>query len=61
MSARIETGDFIALLKGASTVRGQCMGWKIDSNGDVEKVYIDGFDLSFWISPGDWQLIQEEN
>lgn len=53
-------GDVIHLAKekeGRMTmVTGQCSGLVLDDRGDLERVYIHGLDVAFWLNQG-WKFI----
>lgn len=53
-------GDVIHLAKekeGRMTmVTGQCSGLVLDDRGDLERVYIHGLDVAFWLDQG-WKFI----
>ncbi len=55
---RIEVGDFITLIKGATVVTGQCMGYKVDRDGLAVELWIDGFYGGFELGTEDreWRL-----
>ena len=55
----LETGDYVTLHKRTATVRSQVMGWRIDSSGDIEEIFLDGFYTGFEIGEDYW-LIQED-
>lgn len=59
---RIEIGDFIELAKGETSVRGQCMGFKVDKEGMAKELWIDGFYTAFELGETEyeWRLIDGE-
>jgi len=55
---KIEVGDFITLHKGTTQVTGQCMGFKVDKEGMVTELWIDGFYVSFELGENEheWRI-----
>jgi len=54
--ASITIGDFIILVRGTTTVEGQCMGIRVDGESQVEEVWIDGFYSGFEITEDRWKI-----
>lgn len=40
---QIIVGDYITLVMGTTELRGQCVGFRIDQDGELSQVFIDGF------------------
>lgn len=56
-------GDFCSVVKGATVVTGQLMGYRIADNGEIKELFIDGFYSAFEIGNTDlhWAVLNEEN
>jgi len=57
---RIEVGDYIVLIKGETSVRGQCMGFKVDKEGNATELWIDGFYLGFELGEKEYEWRLED-
>lgn len=55
-------GDFASVVKGATVVTGQLMGYRIGDDGQIRELFIDGFYSAFEIGNTDlhWQVLEEE-
>lgn len=54
--AKIEVGDFILLVRGTTSVEGQCMGFRVNQDQEVEEIWIDGFYTGFELGEDYWKL-----
>jgi len=54
-------GDFCSVVKGATVVTGQLMGYRIGDDGEMKELFIDGFYSAFEIGPTDlhWAVLDE--
>lgn len=52
----ITIGDFIILVRGTTTVEGQCMGLRVDGDSQIEEIWIDGFYTGFEITEDRWKI-----
>jgi len=55
----IQAGDFITLQRGTTTVSGQCMGFKVNQEGEAKELWIDGFYTAFELGEEDneWRVL----
>jgi len=56
-------GDFCSVVKGATVVTGQLMGYRIGDDGEIKELFIDGFYSAFEIGQTDlhWAVLEEGN
>ena len=55
----IEIGDYIRIQKGTTNVRGQLMGWRVDSAGEISELFVDGFYVGFDIGEPHWLIVED--
>jgi hypothetical protein len=53
-------GDEITLVKDETFVTGPCSGIVLDDKRELERLYVHGIDMPFWLSTG-WKLVNEED
>lgn len=52
-------GDEVTITKGDTIVTGQVTGLVLDSNKELERLYIAGIDNAFWFSYDKWMIIDD--
>ena len=59
---KLQIGDFCSVVKGATVVTGQLMGYRIGDEGEIKELYIDGFYSAFEIGATDlhWAVLDED-
>jgi len=58
---QLQIGDFCSVVKGATVVTGQLMGYRIGDDGEIKELFIDGFYSAFEIGDTDlhWHVLDE--
>lgn len=59
---KIEVGDFVTLHKGTTQVTGQCMGYRVNKEGQAVELWLDEFYLGFELGQTDneWRIEHAE-
>lgn len=54
-------GEFCTVVRGATVVTGQLMGYRIGDDGEIKELFIDGFYSAFEIGETDlhWAVLKE--
>jgi hypothetical protein len=53
-------GDEITLMKGDTWITGPCSGIVLDDQRELDRLYIHGIDMPFYLSAG-WKLVEEDD
>ena len=55
-------GDFCTVVRGATVVTGQLMGYRIADDGEIKELFIDGFYSAFEMGDTDlhWAVLDED-